>query len=263
MNAPDHTPPRLDFAVAVEGPIVGQIVQTMRRVWALVQLVSFRRHVPTLFPVASRTRHIGNQTAKFVVRDNLRHRLDIERAYLAAIRTAKQDVLIANAYFLPGVRFRRALVNAARRGVRVRLLLQGRVEYRILHYASRALYGQLLSAGIEILEYRKSFMHAKAAAIDERWATVGSSNIDPFSFLLAREANIFVRDAGFAGDLRSTLEGWIADGSQRIVLDDWRNRSRLYKAIAWVAYGLTRLLRGINGYGSDDWWKAKRARRDD
>ena len=98
-----------------------------------------------LFPAPPRrAQRVGTQTAKFVIRDNLRHRRDIEQAYLAAIRTAKREILIANAYFFPGIRFRRALIAAAQRGVAVTLLLQGRVEYLLLHYATRALYGQLL-----------------------------------------------------------------------------------------------------------------------
>ena len=140
-----------------------------------------------------------------MIRDNLRYRRDIERAYLAAIRTAKREILIANAYFFPGVRFRRALIAAAQRGVRVTLLLQARVEYLLLHYASRALYGQLLAAGIEIQEYHRSFLHAKVAVVDDHWATVGSSNIDPYSLLMAREANVFVRDPHFADQLRVEL----------------------------------------------------------
>ena len=93
--------------------------------------------------------------------------------------------------------FRRALMQAAQRGVRVVLLLQGRVEYRLQHYATHALYDQLLAAGIEIYEYQASYLHAKVAVVDGQWATVGSSNIDPFSLLLAREANLAVQDSGF------------------------------------------------------------------
>src|SRR5439155_23101 len=76
-----------------------------------------------LFPERQRGKRVGNQTAKFVTRDNLRHRRDIESAYLAAIRTAKREIIIANAYFFPGIRFRRALATAAQRGVKVTLLL--------------------------------------------------------------------------------------------------------------------------------------------
>ena len=139
----------------------------------------------------------GDMRAAFVVRDNLRHRRDIEEAYLEAIGAAQQEILLANAYFLPGRRFRRALADAAQRGVQVTVLLQGRVEYRLLHHATQALYGALLGGGIRIFEYHQSFLHAKVAVIDGRWSTVGSSNIDPFSLLLAREANVIVADARF------------------------------------------------------------------
>ena len=152
------------------------------------------------FEGPARVTPAGSQRAGFLVRDNLWHRDDIEDEYLAASGRAL-EVLIANSYFFPGLAFRRALVDAAARGVRVILLLQGRVEYRLLHYATRALYGALLEAGVEIQEYHKSFLHAKVAVIDQRWATVGSSNIDPFSLLLAREANVVVDDAAFSGVL--------------------------------------------------------------
>ena len=120
--------------------------------------------------------------------------------------SAKREIVIANSYFFPGIRFRRALIAAAGRGVSVTLLLQARVEYVLLHYASRALYGQLLAAGITIQEYHRSMLHAKVAVVDGRWATVGSSNIDPYSLLMAREANIIVRDAAFADQLRRELD---------------------------------------------------------
>src|SRR4030065_248274 len=106
------------------------------------------------------------------------------------------------AYSLPGYRFRRLLKNAAARGVRVHLLVQGHTDHPFFQAAARALYRDLLAAGVAIHEYSASELHAKVAVVDRHWATVGSSNIDPFSLLLAREANIVVDDAAFAGDLR-------------------------------------------------------------
>jgi len=107
MNTPHQKPPRLDFAVRVGGPVVVPIVQTMQRLWALVELVQLDRSEVPLFPDPFHVAPAGAQTAKFVIRDNLRYRRDIERAYLAAIRTAKREILIANAYFFPGARLRR------------------------------------------------------------------------------------------------------------------------------------------------------------
>jgi cardiolipin synthase A/B len=253
-NTPGHTPPRADFAVSVEGPLLPAIVQTMQRVWALVQLVQSGTGDVPLFPDLARGERVGTQTAKFVTRDNLRHRRDIERAYLAAIRTAKRDIIIANSYFFPGIRFRHALMAAARRGVSVTLLLQARVEYVLLHFATRALYGQLLQAGVAIQEYHVSMLHAKVAVIDDHWATVGSSNIDPYSLLMAREANVFVRDRDFNAELKRQLTDMITEGSRRVVPDDWNLRPQWYKAAIWVAYGIVRMAMGWLGYGGNEWF---------
>ncbi len=253
MNTPGHTPPRLDFAVRVEGPVAGAVVQTMKHLWALIQFARMADGGEGLFPPPPpQTITAGEQTAKLVIRDNLRNRREIEQAYLTAIHTARSEILIANAYFLPGVQMRRALVAAAERGVRVTLLLQGRVEYLLLHYASRALYGQLLQAGVEIQEHHRSFLHAKVAVIDRRWATVGSSNIDPFSLLMSREANIVVRNVAFAEELRREIRRIIATGSQRLEPGDWKNRSALHKGAVWAAYGFVRFIMGVLGYGAED-----------
>jgi cardiolipin synthase len=112
------------------------------------------RHTPSAEPQ-------GLMQAAFLVRNNIRHRRDIEDAYLQAIEQAQSEIILANAYFLPGLNFRHALVDAAGRGVRVVLLLQGRMDHPLLHYASHALYGSFLDAGIEIHEYQQSICTPK------------------------------------------------------------------------------------------------------
>ena len=191
-------------------------------------------------------------SAAFLVRDNFRHRRDIEAAYLQAIARAESEIILAHAYFLPGHDFRHALIDAAGRGVRVILLLQGKVEYFLQHYASRALYGNLLGAGIEIYEYHKSFLHAKVAVIDRHWATVGSSNIDPFSLLLSREANVVIDDAEFGANLTSSLLQTVETDSQRILPDNWQQQTVLFRFMSWLCYGLVRLMKGISGYVSEN-----------
>jgi cardiolipin synthase len=261
MNTPGHTPPRVDFAVCVRGPLLAPIVQTMQRVWALVEFAQLRSSDVPLFAPEQPAHPAGTQTAKFTIRDNLGHRRDIERAYLAGLRTARFEIVIATAYFFPGARFRRALVTAAQRGVHVTLLLQARVEFRLLHWASRALYGQLLVAGVAIREYHRSFLHAKVAVVDSRWATVGSSNIDPYSFLMAREANVFVRDRVFAHELRAELVRMMESGSRSVPPQDWAQRSRFAKALSWMAYGVVRIAMGMLRYGGDEWWRGGGLRR--
>ena len=249
MDTPGQIPPRHDYAVRIEGPLLGAIHGSMERLWHLVSWASLRHRLKPRRVHAVATEARGDMAAAFLIRDNLRHRHEIEDAYLAAIDAARHEIVLANAYFLPGRRFRQALMAAAARGVRVTLLLQGRVEYRLLHYATQALYGTLLAAGIHIHEYRRGFLHAKVAVIDGAWATVGSSNIDPFSLLLAREANVVVRNAAFAADLHDNLERTMAAGSVEIGSDRWGRHALPKRIASWLAYSLVRLMIGLSGYG--------------
>jgi cardiolipin synthase len=188
--------------------------------------------------------------AGLLLRDNVLNRGQIERAYLKAIGAARHEIVIANAYFLPGRRVRQALIHAAKRGVRVRLLLQGRYEYFMQYHAARPVYGALLAAGIEIHEYAASFLHAKVAVIDpdhdRPWATVGSSNLDPLSLLLAREANVVVADKAFAHQLHQRLilaieQQSTSVGMQAFTKSPWhlRLRGRLAFALMRLALFLT------------------------
>jgi len=242
--------PRYDYAVRVEGPLVKVIHASARRLWSRITwsrslgLVSHRvKESPSAPPQAA-----GNMCCSFLIRDNFHHRRDIENAYLKAIGQAKREIILANAYFLPGLNFRHALMAAARRGVRVVLLLQGKVDHRLVHYASRALFGTFLDAGIEIYEYHQSLLHAKVAVIDTFWATVGSSNLDPFSLLLALEANVVVEDPVFSATLKASLSEAITMGARRISEETWRSQHILSRLVSWLSYGLTRFMIGIAVY---------------
>jgi cardiolipin synthase len=249
LNTPDHAPPRIDYAVSVEGPLLVAMRANARRLWRSVAWASLRHLDAAKLPVEHAKP--GNMRAAFVVRDNVWHRRDIEKAYLAAIENAQSEIVIANSYFLPGIRFRRALVAARKRGVRVILLLQGRVEYLLVDYAAHALYEQFLGAGIEIYEYHNGFMHSKVAVIDQHWATVGSSNIDPFSLLLARESNIVVENASFASKLHTDIQKSIDTGASLVSADDWQRVHMVRHFLSWVAYGLMRLTLGAVGYPNE------------
>ena len=148
---------------------------------------------------------------------------------------------------MPGGRKRRALANAARRGVQVSLLLQGRYEYFMQYYAARPVFGPLLRAGVEIYEYAPSFLHAKVAVVDRHWATVGSSNLDPLSFLLAREANVVVEDADFAERLRARLLHAMQHQGKRMDPAEYENRPLLQRAKERLALVIMRVLISIHG----------------
>ena len=253
MNTPGQTPPRMDFAVRVEGPILLPITAAVMRLWRVLRVAHLD---PPLLPgleLVPVVQPCGAVKAKFVVRDNLLYRRQIELAYLAALRVARSEVVIANAYFLPGIRFRRALIDAVSRGAKVTLILQARVEFRLLRYATRALYGQLLAGGVHIIEYDRSFLHAKVAVVDRSWATVGSSNIDPFSLLWSREANVFVRDVEFASELRRELATLQENGGHRVNPETWARRGLTERIMNWCAYGLARAMTGLLGASSSRW----------
>jgi cardiolipin synthase len=248
LDQPEMQAPRLDYAVQIKGPLLLKIHPAAQYLWTLVAWAHFKKRWinRTVLPQTGKPQ--GHQRAAFLIRDNLRHRRDIEQAYLDAINNARSEIIIANAYFLPGRHFRQALNKAARRGVIVILLLQGKVEYSLQHYATHALYGNLLDAGIRIYEYKKSYLHAKVAVIDNHWATVGSSNIDPFSLLLAREANVVIDDKAFASELRSSLEQAIMKDSVSVVRKNWLAQSWSSHTVQKICYHLVYLMQSILGY---------------
>jgi cardiolipin synthase len=244
---------RYDYAVAVSGPIVTALRHAQRR---LMGRALRRRVPPALEPTGEPAEHalpvrLGLAPVErmaLLLRDNLRHRHAIERAYLAAIARAEREVWIANAYFIPGRRVLAALGAAVARGVHVRLILQGHPEYWFAREAERALYDVLLDRGIEIVEYRASFLHAKVAVIDGHWATVGSSNLDPFSLLLAHEANVVIEDVAFAGGLRARLAAACAGPSVAIDPARWQRRPWWLRLRSRLVYGLARLAMRAIGF---------------
>lgn len=245
----DLSSPQLDYAVRVQGAAAGEVLATMRHLWGVVTWATFRRRGNKMvWSDIIAKRHSTTPDITLVLRDNVRHRREIERAYLRAMAGAQSEIILANAYFLPGRAFRRVLIQAAKRGVHVVVLLQGKVEYWIQHYATHALYDRLLAAGIEIYEYQPSYLHAKVAVVDGQWATVGSSNIDPYSLLLAREANFVIRNAGFAAELRASLQVAIANDALRIDNEYNSSRGLFDRLFSRFSYGIVRLLIGISGY---------------
>ena len=255
-NVPDNTPPRIDYAVQIEGTLLPSITANVAKLWRGMQWMRLRGMAsnmitkPTHKPIKATQPVNQNMQAAFVLRDNLLHRNDIEDAYLSAINAAKFEIIIANAYFVPGRQFRKALLNAAKRGVKIELLLQGRMEY-FLMFATHAFYSVFLKNGVQIFEYRKSFMHCKVAVIDGDWSTVGSSNIDPFSMMLAREANIMVQDKAFANELRTDILESIREGAFKISAQEWSHGNKLKRFLSWLVYGLVRLFMGVIGYSNE------------
>jgi cardiolipin synthase len=252
--------PRFDFAVQVRGLLAQDVQGAMEQFWARLEIVSQVEHrhwkqaQQLLVQAAVGPTKAGGPPAPgdgayaaLVLRDNLRHRSNIEQSYRKAIADARSEVLIASAYFVPGRKLRHALAHAAQRGVRVQVLLQGRYEYFMQYHGARTVYGALLDAGVEIYEYMGGFLHAKVAVVDQRWATVGSSNLDPLSLLLAREANVMVRDGPFAKLLRQRVLDALQSKSVRVDQNTYATRGPWQRSLDMLALGLMRALFFITG----------------
>lgn len=205
-----------DYAVELRGPVVAQIHQFVLRAIALGDKGPrwFRRRLKQAPPVDRES--VGDMEAVLITRDNRRHTSDIEREYLAAIRAARKRIVIANAYFFPGYRLIKELRRAARRGVDVRLILQGEPDMPIVKTAATMLYHHLLHAGVRIYEYCDRPLHAKVALMDDGWTTVGSSNLDPLSLSLNLEANVFARGRAFNQLLWERMDKLMRESCQQI-----------------------------------------------
>ncbi len=206
--------PRWDFAVAVKGPLVASIHREAEAQWRRLG----RMPLTQRYNLYQETRRANKAAAEastvqagFVVRDNLRNRQTIQKAYLQALGHARKSVLLANPYFAPGRKFRRALSQTAQRGVEVVLLI-GVGEHWLQDAVAHSFYPKLLASGVRLVEYHKTQLHAKVAVIDDEWATVGSSNVDGLSLFLNQEANVVIKDAAFAKSLRRHIEEAVAEG---------------------------------------------------
>lgn len=263
---------RLDFAVELQGPVARAIEHTVRALWSRATMgADFRDEAMSLLRSAEPLTHarellqrmrISARTmpqrragdaqpavrVALVIRDNLRQRRAIERVYVDALNAARERVDLVCPYFYPGQRFRRALIAAARRGVKVRVLLQGQVDYRIAGFAARVMYDQMHACGIRIHEYMHAFLHAKAAIVDDSWSTVGSSNIDPMSLLLNLEANVVIDDAAFAQELRVAFDDALLQSREVPVSATGHRWVRLVGQglLSWLAHWYLRLA-GISG----------------
>ncbi len=241
--------PRWDFAVAVRGALVAPIHHEAQVQWARVGRLGLLRRIGLFREMRKQQASSGAtpMLAAFVVRDNLRNRRTIQRAYLQAMGQARESILIANPYFAPGHKFRKALVSAAERGVKVRLMI-GVGEIWLQDMVARSFYPKLMASGIEVYEYRKTQLHAKVAVVDADWATVGSSNCDGLSLFLNQEANVVVRDSGFAATMRARIELGMADGVA-ITPGEFQQLGWLRRTGYGVAYVLYRLIIQIFAIG--------------
>lgn len=234
-----------DYAAVVDGGagwrdthvrITGPDAQSLERLF----LGTWLQHKGPKFdePRFRRPLVAGSRHLRIVGNDFALDRKGIRRAYEEAFAAAQSRVFVTNAYFLPPARLVKALVAAARRGVRVAVILAATTDVKVVLYAARGLYPRLLKSRIEVYEWTSGrVLHAKTAVVDGTWATVGSSNLDPLSLRQNLEVNAIITDAPFASSLERMFLEDLAQ-CQRVTLDDVKRYGLVDRLLSWVAYRL-------------------------
>jgi len=207
-----------DTHVQIEGPAVAQFQKLFLETWHTQEgpELSGRNYFPSVEPAGKElVRAVGSTP-----RDE--HRLAY-LMYLSAIRNARTVIYITNAYFVPDRNILKELKNAVRRGVDVRLVLPNDTDHKFILYAAQARYTGLLKSGVKIYERRNTILHAKTAVIDGVWSTVGSTNLEMWSFLYNDEINTIILGTEFAEEMEELFRRDVRESTQ-ITLEKWRKR---------------------------------------
>lgn len=243
-----------DMHCRVTGAIVIDLARMFRRNWLRNGGTPYA--APTLAPAAAAAAAasssivstgnpgIPDHAASFtrlIENTRRRQRAAIRRAYLHVLRTARQSVLIANAYFLPDRGLRRAMAAAARRGVDVRVMVPGRSDVRVIEWASLYVLRGLARQGVKILRWRGPMMHAKTAVVDATWSTIGSYNLDSMSRFNNLEVTVEILDRSVGSELVAQYE---RDAENCVPYDNesWVRLPWWTKALAWISFRLRRFL---------------------
>ncbi len=221
-----------DDALSIEGPVVGQMREIFLHTWERRGRRWFRNH-PSPRPL--------NRPRLRLLANHFRARRSIRNAYIIAFQEALRSICVSNAYFLPDRLLRRSLINAAKRGVHVRILLPGRSDVRLVQLAGQHLYSRLLKAGVEIYHYTGRNLHSKSAVVDRRWSTLGSFNLDYRSWLYNLEINVAIEDRYIGRQMEARFEEDLGRAEQ-VKLEPWRCRSWWIKMMEWFAWKLRRWL---------------------
>lgn len=233
-----------DYAARIQGPVVTVIRQYIQKA---TQEYS-RSYIQ--FPEMTEPGGCeGNASIRFLVRDNTQCKTDIEDEYVARVRNARHTIIMANPYFFPGYRLLKGLRDAARRGVNVCVLIQGKPGSPLAKAGARLLYDYLVESEVNVYEYWERQLHAKIAAFDDDWATIGSSNLDPLSLCLNLEANVFVRSSEFNQEVQTRIQALIDHSYVREINNSWLLRRTLIKGFtSFLVYHFLRHFPGLSGW---------------
>lgn len=228
-------PPWLDFALWLEGNVCLQVQEICRDLWG--------RKLFKTVKLLGRSKAPGQkliELTKVIHNDWFRYKNQVDDRYRQAVQEAEQSIVIVASYFLPGLRFRNALVKAAKNGISVRLVLPGQSDVPIIKYASTHLYRFFLKNDVEIFEWNDSVLHAKVMLIDGKWFTLGSFNLNYLSTYGSIETNVESIDTKTVKELGIVLS-WVLEGSEKITLDKVHKKENYFLQVRnWFSYRLMR-----------------------
>lgn len=230
-KAPSRVEGWRDTHVVVRGPVVDQFQKLFDDAWRSQDCPTADGGGQKINPPAARA---GSMAMRLVAADPLAERSELYLALLSAIEHARRRVWLTYGYFVPDERIHRALQDAARRKVDVRLVLPGFSDFWAPLHAGRSRYGELLEAGVRIFERHDALLHAKTAVIDGVWSSIGSTNLDWRSFVHNYEADLLVLDSGFANEMEQ-LFGLDQSASREIVESAWARRGVKSRLLEWLA----------------------------
>jgi cardiolipin synthase len=226
-----------DTDVRVEGPVVEYMQAAFAENWleATGMVLGGEAYFPRpieargqMHAQVARSSPAGGSTAMYTT-------------LMLALSSARRSVLVTNPYFVLDEMMQDAVLRTVRRGVRVAVLVPAVIDHNIVRLASRAQFGDLLEAGVEIYEYTPALLHAKTMVIDGVWATIGSTNLDNISFSVNDELNLIVYDRGIAGRLEAVFHDDVKV-SRRVSYEDWKNRGLRARLLELLALPIRNLL---------------------
>lgn len=217
-----------DTHLRIEGPAVAVLQTLFLQTWASQRA----EDLPDLdyFPALP---NAGHQVVR-IIASKPGGNFAIYKAYAVAMQQARQSIHVTVAYFVPDAEVLQRLLDAARRGVDVKMIFPGISDAGLAFYAGRSYYSTLLAAGVKIYELQASVLHAKTAVIDGAWSTVGSANMDVRSFLHNSEINVVVLGDDFGRAMESAFQDDLKNAKE-VTLDAWNRRDALERFKEWAA----------------------------
>lgn len=222
--------PWLDWALYAEGEIAPELVRVCLEIWTRV-----KRERKKILWHAQPPVELPRQECPIRLRRNdwVQKRSQITNSYLEMFKNARSHIYIMSSYFLPGMLVRKKMARAARRGVKIKLILAGVSDVKLAKHAERYIYRWIFKNNIEVYEYNQTILHAKIATYDGKWSTIGSYNVNNISAFASIELNLDVNEIDFAHSMQQHMEKIINDHCEQITEEDFRTRynffNRLYQ----------------------------------